>query len=87
MPSDAALRERGRAVFTERCGTCHDADATKKLSDGSTLLGRLAARKDPQAKLGTRLKSMSEQDARGVSLYMEDLLAHFRTAQSNSAQK
>jgi|SRR5215813_2572332 len=86
-PSDSTLRERGRQVFTEKCGSCHDADAAKKLSDGSTLLGRLAARKDPQAKLGTRLKSMSEQDARGVSLYMEDLLARFRAAQPNSVQK
>jgi mono/diheme cytochrome c family protein len=86
-PSDAALREQGRQVFTDKCGKCHDADAAKKLSDGSTLLGRLAARQDPQAKLATRLKSMSEQDARGVSLYMEDLIDRFRAAQKTSGQK
>jgi mono/diheme cytochrome c family protein len=86
-PGDAALREQGRQVFTEKCGKCHDADAAKKLPDGSSLLGRLAARKDPQAKLSTRLKSMSDQDARGVALYMEDLLARFRTAQRTSAEK
>jgi mono/diheme cytochrome c family protein len=85
--SDAALREQGRLVFTDKCGKCHDADAAKKLPDGSTLLGRLAARKDPQAKLATRLKSMSEQDARGVALYMEGLLARFRAAQNNSAPR
>jgi mono/diheme cytochrome c family protein len=86
-PSDAALREQGRQVFTAQCGKCHDADAAKKLPDGSTLLERLAARQDPQAKLATRLKSMSEQDARGVSLYMEELIANFRAAQKTSAQK
>jgi mono/diheme cytochrome c family protein len=86
-PSDTALREQGRQVFTEKCGKCHDADAAKKLPDGSTLLERLAARQDPQAKLATRLKSMSDQDARGVALYMEGLLARFRAAQKTSAQK
>jgi mono/diheme cytochrome c family protein len=86
-PSDAALREQGRQVFTDKCGKCHDADAAKKLPDGSTLLGRLAARQDPQAKLATRLKSMSEQDARGVSLYMEDLIERFRAAEKTSGQK
>jgi mono/diheme cytochrome c family protein len=86
-PSDAALREHGRQVFTDKCGKCHDADATKKLPDGSTLLERLAARKDPQAKLATRLKSMNEQDARGVALYVEELIERFRAAQKTSAQK
>jgi mono/diheme cytochrome c family protein len=85
QPADAALREQGKQVFTGRCGKCHDADATKKLPDGTTLLERLAASKDPKALLATRLKSMSEQDGRGVALYMEDLLARVRTAQKTSA--
>lgn len=86
-PNDAALREQGRRVFTDKCGTCHDADAAKKLPDGTTLLERLSARKDPQARLATRLKSMSEQDARGVSLYVQELIERFRAAQKTSAQK
>jgi len=85
--SDAALREQGRQVFTDKCGKCHNSDAAKKLPDGSTLLERLSARKDPQAKLATRLKSMSEQDARGVSLYMEELIERFRAAEKSSEQK
>jgi mono/diheme cytochrome c family protein len=78
---NASLRELGKQVFTNRCGKCHDADASKKLADGSTLLSRLAASKDPKALLGTRLKSMSPEDARGVALYVEELTAAFRAAQ------
>jgi len=87
LPGDVGLREHGRQVFADKCGTCHDADAAKKLPDGSTLLERLAARQDPQVKLATRLKSMSEQDARGVSLYMEGLIEQFRVAKKTSGQK
>ena len=32
---DAALRDLGKQVFTNQCGKCHDADAAKKLPDGS----------------------------------------------------
>jgi len=78
---NSSLRDLGKQVFTTRCGKCHDADASKKLADGSTLLSRLAASKDPKALLGTRLKSMSPEDARGVALYVEELTAAFRTAQ------
>jgi mono/diheme cytochrome c family protein len=79
--SEAALREQGRQVFVSQCAKCHDADAAKKLPDGTTLLARLAAKKDPKARLATRLKNMSEKDGRGVVLYMEDLIARFRAAQ------
>src|SRR5260370_36386249 len=80
-PTDAALREQGKQVFASKCGKCHDGDAGKKLPDGTTLLTRLTASKDPKALLATRLRSMSEHDGRGVALYMEDLLARFRAAQ------
>lgn len=80
--AEASLRDSGKQVFTARCGKCHDADASKKLADGSTLLSRLAASKDPKALLGTRLKSMSPEDARGVALYVEDLTARFRASQA-----
>ena len=79
--TDASLRNLGKQVFTNRCGKCHDADASKKLADGSTLLSRLSASKDPKALLGTRLKSMSPEDARGVALYVEELTTEFRAAQ------
>jgi mono/diheme cytochrome c family protein len=53
--------DQGKAIFTSRCGTCHDADASKKLPDGTTLLGRLAKNKDPEARLATRLKNEQER--------------------------
>ncbi|HKE32071.1 MAG TPA: hypothetical protein VKD65_10115 [Candidatus Angelobacter sp.] len=81
-PSDsAAVREQGRRVFTDHCGKCHDENARKKLSDGSTLLTRLSATKDPPALLGTRLKSMSAEDRRAVLSYVEDLLSQFRSSE------
>jgi mono/diheme cytochrome c family protein len=52
---DAALRERGKQLFTDKCAQCHDADAARKLPDGTTLLGRLAASSDPRVRLATRL--------------------------------
>lgn len=80
VPSDkAAQREHGRAVFSSKCGQCHNQDGMKKLPDGSTLLGRLSLRKDPQAMLGTRLKSMTAEDRSAVSLYVEGLLTQFRS--------
>jgi len=79
---DAALRDLGKQVFTSQCGKCHDADAAKKLPDGSTLLARLAASKDMKALLSTRTKKMSVQDAQGVHLYVEDLVAKYRASQA-----
>ena len=80
---DAALRDLGKQVFTSQCGKCHDADAAKKLPDGSTLLARLAASKDMKTLLSTRTKKMSVQDAQGVHLYVEELVAKYRAAQAS----
>ena len=77
-PQVAVQRELGRTVFAKQCGKCHDEDGMKKLSDGSTLLGRLSARKNPQELLDTRLKTMTAQDRSAVSVYVADLLARFR---------
>jgi len=79
---DPAVFERGKQVFTSHCGKCHDANAAKVLPDGTTLLARLAANKDPNARLATRLKSMPDQDGRAVVLYVDDLIAQFRAAQN-----
>lgn len=77
----AARRELGKQAFTSHCGKCHDADAAKKLPDGSTLIARLAVNKDFKARLATRTKKLSEQEARGIDLYMEGLIAAFKAAQ------
>ena len=52
----------GKKVFTSAgCAKCHDADGSKKLADGTTLLGRLSKVKDPEARLGTRLKDAEQR--------------------------
>jgi mono/diheme cytochrome c family protein len=84
---DVSLQEQGRKVFVSHCGKCHDEDANKKLPDGTTLISRLAVSKDPKALLATRLKSMSEADRRGVSLYMDGLLARRRSPEGDAGSR
>ena len=81
LPDNAVIREQGRSIFAAKCAKCHDENARKKLSDGSTLLTRLSARKDWQALLGTRLKSMSPEDRQAVTLYVERLLTEFQSSE------
>ena len=70
--TNAALLEQGKNIFVTRCAKCHDNDANKKLPDGTTLLGRLAKIKDPEERLGTRLKDPQERHA--VMIYVDSLL-------------
>lgn len=80
-PGNAAVREQGRTIFAAKCGKCHDENARKRLSDGSTLLTRLSARKDWQALLGTRLKSMNPENREAVTLYVDSLLSEFQAVE------
>jgi mono/diheme cytochrome c family protein len=72
----SAANDPGKAIFTSRCGTCHDSDASKKLPDGTTLLGRLAKNKDPETRLATRLKN--EQERHQVFLYLQPMIERER---------
>ena len=76
----AATNDQGKAIFTSRCGTCHDADASKKLHDGTTLVGRLAKNKDPEARLATRLKN--EQERHQVFLYLQPMIERERLSET-----
>src|SRR6476620_3113234 len=76
----SATNDQGKAIFTSRCGTCHDADASKKLHDGTTLLGRLAKNKDPESRLATRLKN--EQERHQVFLYLQPMIEHERLSET-----
>src|ERR1041385_5724423 len=63
----------GKKIFASAgCAKCHDADGSKKLADGTTLLGRLSKVKDPEARLGTRLKDAEQR--RQVFLYLRPLI-------------
>jgi mono/diheme cytochrome c family protein len=72
----SAANDQGNAIFSERCGKCHDADASKKLPDGTTLLARLAKNKDPETRLATRLKN--EQERHQVFLYLQPMIERER---------
>jgi mono/diheme cytochrome c family protein len=72
-PAKPSSSDEGKKIFVARCAKCHDDDMNKKLPDGSTLLARLAASKDPRARLGTRIKDTAERDA--VAEYFQQLLA------------
>ena len=69
--------DQGRTVFSAQCGKCHDADGSKRLHDGTTLLARLAKSKDPETRLGTRLKN--EQERHQVFLYLQPMIERERS--------
>jgi len=71
-PADIAANDQGKAIFSTQCGKCHDADGSKKLADGTTLLGRLAKNKDPESRLATRLKNPQERHQ--VFLYLQPMI-------------
>lgn len=71
----------GKKVFSSAgCAKCHDADGSKKLADGTTLLGRLAKVKDPEARLGTRLKNAEQR--RQVFLYLKPMIERERLSET-----
>jgi mono/diheme cytochrome c family protein len=76
----SGTNDQGKAVFASQCGKCHDADGAKKLPDGTTLLARLAKNKDPETRLGTRLKN--EQERRQVFLYLQPMIERERASSS-----
>ncbi len=71
-PEPSTSAAPGKAIFNGRCGACHDADASKKLPDRTTMLARLAKNKDPESRLATRLKN--EQERHQVFLYLQPLI-------------
>ena len=79
-PAAAANSDEGKTVFSAQCGKCHDADGSKRLHDGTTLLARLAKSKDPETRLGTRLKN--EQERHQVFLYLQPMIERERSAES-----
>jgi len=81
----SATTDQGKAIFSGRCGKCHDADASKKLPDGTTLLARLAKNKDPEMRLATRLKN--EQERHQVFLYLQPMIERERSSASGRAER
>lgn len=74
----SATNDKGKTIFTGKCGKCHDADGSKKLPDGTTLLARLAKNKDPETRLATRLKDAQERHQ--VFLYLLPMIERERSS-------
>jgi len=81
----STTNDQGKAIFAGRCGKCHDADASKKLPDGTTLLARLAKNKDPEMRLATRLKN--EQERHQVFLYLQPMIERERSTETSKAER
>jgi mono/diheme cytochrome c family protein len=81
----SATNDQGKAIFSGRCGKCHDADASKKLPDGTTLLARLAKNKDPETRLATRLKN--EQERHQVFLYLQPMIERERSSETAKPER
>src|SRR5258708_5695363 len=77
-PADITAGNQGKTIFSSQCGKCHDADGSKKLADGTTLLGRLAKSKDPESRLATRLKNPQERHQ--VFLYLQPMIERERSS-------
>jgi len=74
----------GKKVFASAgCAKCHDADGSRKLPDGTTLLARLAKNKDPETRLATRLKN--EQERHQVFLYLQPMIDRERSSEAGKA--
>ena len=85
QPAAPATNDQGKAIFSGRCGKCHDANASKKLPDGTTLLSRLARNRDPETRLATRLKD--EQERRQVFLYLQPMIERERSAETAKSER
>ena len=75
-PESSIASDQGKKIFISQCAKCHDADASKKLPDGTTLLARLAKNRDPETRLATRLKN--EQERHQVFLYLQPMIERER---------
>lgn len=71
----------GKAIFVERCAKCHDEDANKKLPDGTTLLECLAKSKDPEARIGTRIKDPRERHQ--VFTFIQSVMTRMKSTATN----
>lgn len=72
----------GKKVFVARCSSCHGADASKTLPDGTSLVERLAGKNDVKAALAGRLRKLPEQEQRTVLLYVNSLVDGFRSTRA-----
>jgi mono/diheme cytochrome c family protein len=64
----------GRTLFVDRCAKCHDADASRKLPGGRSLVERLATKPDLRAALQGRIKDLGEEQQKAIVSYVGSLV-------------
>jgi mono/diheme cytochrome c family protein len=74
----ASQVEQGRALFTEKCGSCHNADAAKSLPDGSTLVARLAAKPALRAAVAGRIKKFAPAEQDAILAHLADVIRAYK---------
>ncbi len=74
----AAERERllamGRELFFQKCGSCHDADGSKPMSDGPPLNERKVPEEKVSRVVDSRFKKATEEERRAVKLHINHFM-------------
>ena len=72
--TDDKLMENGKALFVERCSSCHAERGDKPLSTGLPLSERSLTDAQLARAVAGRLKSAPAEDKRAVQLYIRSFL-------------
>ncbi len=64
----------GRELFFQKCGSCHDADGSKPMSDGSPLNQRKVPEEKVSRVVDSRFKSANEEQRRAVKLHINNFM-------------
>jgi mono/diheme cytochrome c family protein len=67
-------RDRGEALFLEKCASCHDARGEKPLEGGPPLSARKLSAEVIDRNVKSRLPGAPPEDHRAVSRYIASLL-------------
>ncbi len=64
----------GRELFFQKCGSCHDADGSKPMSDGPPLNQRKVSEERVSRVVNSRFKSANEEQRRAVKLHINNFM-------------
>ena len=64
----------GKALFVARCSSCHGERGDKPLSSGPPLSERKLSSEEIAKTVGSRLKDATDEQRRGVALYIGSLM-------------
>jgi len=73
-PERERLLAMGRGLFFQKCGSCHDADGSKPMSDGPPLNQRKVSEERVSRVVDSRFKSANEEQRRAVKLHINTFM-------------